>query len=153
MQSLGYNYRLTDLQAALGSSQLRKLDRFVARRRIIAARYEDAFAPFGSVQRPPMPEWAEPAWHLYVLRVSGDGQRRRTFFERLRALGLGVQVHYLPVYRHPYYEDLGYRAGLCPIAEDLSARSVSIPIFPGLSDEEVERVVALVSEVIEDVLA
>ncbi len=152
MQSLGYNYRLTDIQAALGSSQLRKLDRFVARRRTIAARYESAFAQFDSVQRPSMPDWAEPAWHLYVLRVAGHRQRRRPFFERLRALGLGVQVHYMPVYRHPYYEDLGYRAGMCPIAEDLSARSVSIPMFPGLSDEEVERVVTLVCQAIEEVL-
>jgi perosamine synthetase len=152
MQLLGFNYRLTDLQAALGSSQLRKLDRFVARRRLIAARYDDAFSGFDQVERPPIPGWAEPAWHLYVLRVSGDGRRRRQFFDWLRAAGLGVQVHYIPVYRHPYYEDLGYQAGMCPIAEDLSARSVSIPIFPGLSDADVERIVAVVSQGIQETL-
>jgi UDP-4-amino-4,6-dideoxy-N-acetyl-beta-L-altrosamine transaminase len=152
MQSLGYNYRLTDLQAALGSSQLRKLDRFIERRRAIATRYQDAFAPFDSVMRPSVPAWAEPAWHLYVLRVAGDPARRRPFFEHLRAAGLGVQLHYIPVHLHPYYEDLGYRRGMCPIAEDFSARSVSIPIFPGLTDDDVEYVVVVVSRAIEEVV-
>jgi perosamine synthetase len=151
MQSLGYNYRLTDVQAALGSSQLHKLDAFIARRRSIAARYDEAFMRFKSVRRPPMPQWAEPAWHLYVLRVA-DHRRRRPFFECLRSLGLGVQVHYIPVYRHPYYEGLGYAPGLCPIAEDLSARSVSIPMFPALTDLEVELVVTAVSQAIGEVL-
>jgi len=139
MQALGHNYRLTDIQAALGSSQLRKLDRFVARRREIAAAYDKALSGVPGIILPGRREGSESAWHLYVVRVL-DGSRRREFFEALQAHGLGVQVHYEPVYRHPYYEDLGYAGGLCPRAEGFSAAAVSIPIYPALTDAQVVRV-------------
>lgn len=152
MQDLGFNYRLTDLQCALGLSQMRRLEGFLARRRAIAARYQDAFAGCQALRRPVVREGVEPGWHLYVVRVQGDARRRRPFFEALRARGLGVQVHYLPVYLHPYYRDLGFRSGLCPKAEDFYARAVSLPIFPRMTDIEVERVIEIVMRTAEDVL-
>lgn len=146
---LGYNYRLTDLQAALGRSQLRHLDAFLARRRAIAARYDEALANLAALELPAVAPDVEPGWHLYVVLVR-DASHRRAFFERLRALGLGVQVHYIPVYRHPYYRRLGLAFETCPVAEDRYARSVSLPIFPGLTDERldsvIERVRAAVGE-------
>lgn len=137
---LGYNYRLTDLQAALGTSQLRHLTEFLARRREIAARYDAALAELAMLALPTVRPGIEPGWHLYVVMVR-DASRRRPLFDRLRQLGLGVQVHYIPVYRHPYYRALGYEAGCCPIAEDRYARSISLPIFPRLSGSELDTVI------------
>ncbi len=150
---LGFNYRLTDVQCALGLSQMRRLDGFLARRRAIAARYQEAFADCQALRLPTVREGVEPGWHLYVVRVNGDASRRRPFFEALRARGLGVQVHYLPVYLHPYYQSLGYRPGLCPKAEDFYARAVSLPIFPRMTDDEVARVIEIVLRTAEDILS
>lgn len=147
MQSLGYNYRLSDVASALGSSQLAKLGRFIARRRAIAARYDQAFGRLPGLRLPGRRTGAESAWHLYVLRVVDDPPSRRAFFERLAAAGLGVQVHYLPVYRHPYYAELGYRPGQCPAAEDFYQRALSIPIFPAMADGDVDRVIETVCRV------
>jgi UDP-4-amino-4,6-dideoxy-N-acetyl-beta-L-altrosamine transaminase len=152
MQALGYNYRLTDIQAALGSSQLRKLDRFIARRREIAAVYDRTLAQVHGIGLPGRREGTESAWHLYVLRVD-DPSRRRAFFEMLRERGLGVQLHYIPVHHHPFYEDLGYARGICPIAEDYSARALSIPIYPAMTDEQVSRVVDMVTLAAQEILA
>ncbi len=151
MQHLGFNYRLTDVQCALGRSQLRKLRRFVERRRAIDARYDEALGPVQSLAIPGRREGAESSWHLYVLRVA-RADRRRTFFERLRAAGLGVQVHYPMVYDHPFYRDLGYRAGSCPVAEDYSRRAVSIPLFPAMTDADVDRVIETVTAASREVL-
>jgi perosamine synthetase len=152
MHMLGFNYRITDIQCALGSSQLRRLPAFLARRRAIAATYDAALGDLPGLETPQVRPAANPSWHLYVVRVA-DPTCRRPFFERLLADGLGVQVHYVPVYRHPYYEDLGYPAGLCPVAEDLYARSVSLPIFPGMDDGDVARVVEAVQTAAHDLLA
>ena len=146
---LGFNYRLTDIQAALGSSQLRRLDAFIARRRAIAARYDEALGSVDGLELPAVRAGVEPAWHLYVLRVR-DASRRRPFFDRLRALGLGVQVHYVPVYWHPYYRDLGYRGGLCPVAEDFYARAVSLPVFPRMTDDDVDSSIERVLQAARD---
>ncbi|OPX92795.1 MAG: UDP-4-amino-4-deoxy-L-arabinose--oxoglutarate aminotransferase [Pelotomaculum sp. PtaB.Bin104] len=146
MQHLGYNYRLTDIQCALGLSQLKKLKQFLARRREIAARYNEAFAVCPYLITPPAASGAEPAWHLYVLRLAGDNPPRRELAERLHERGIGTQVHYLPVYRHPYYQDLGYPAGLCPNAEDYYQRAITIPLYPAMEDTDVERVIAVVLE-------
>ena len=151
MRELGFNYRMTDMQAALGVSQLRKLDRFLLRRREIAARYDAGFAGIPGLSTPGRRDDTEPAWHLYVVRVAAK-ERRRVFFESLRAEGLGVQVHYLPVYRHPFYEDLGYEAGLCPVAEDFYARIVSLPIYPAMTDAEVDRVIETVHRVARQII-
>jgi UDP-4-amino-4,6-dideoxy-N-acetyl-beta-L-altrosamine transaminase len=148
---LGFNYRLTDLQAALGRSQLRHLDDFIARRRVIAARYLEAFADVEALSLPCIRNGVEPGWHLFVVRVA-TAALRRPFFERLREHGLGVQVHYIPVHHHPYYRDLGFRRGSCPVAEDYSARAVSLPIFPRMTDEDVDRVIATVRHAVSDVL-
>ena len=152
MQSLGFNYRMTDIQCALGRSQLRKLPTFLARRRAIAERYDSDLSAIPGLDLPGRRPGAESAWHLYVVRVS-EPSRRRRFFEALRRCGLGVQVHYLPVYRHPYYQDLGYPQGLCPLAEDFYGRAISLPIFPGLSDDQVTQVIESVAAVARDVLA
>jgi perosamine synthetase len=143
--ALGFNYRMTDVQAALGSSQLRKMAAFLARRRAIAARYDAELGSIDEIELPGRRGNVEPAWHLYAIRVRGAA-RRRPFFEELRRLGLGVQVHYIPVYWHPYYRDLGYQRGLCPVAEDLYGRSVSIPMFPKLTDAELDRSIELVHQ-------
>jgi UDP-4-amino-4,6-dideoxy-N-acetyl-beta-L-altrosamine transaminase len=152
MQSLGFNYRMTDIQCALGRSQLTKLPAFLARRRAIAARYDRELRNVSGIELPKGREGAESAWHLYVVRVH-ESSRRRPFFEALRSRGIGVQVHYLPVYRHPYYEELGYPKALCPIAEDFYARAVSIPIHPRLTETDVARVVDAVATVASEVLA
>jgi perosamine synthetase len=142
---LGFNYRITDFQCALGRRQLEKLERFVARRRVIAARYSAAFSACPGLEIPSVRPGAKPSWHLYPLRVR-DGARRKPFFERLRGCGLGVQVHYIPVYWHPFYQRLGYLRGMCPVAEDWYAREVSLPMYPKLDDADVDSVIERVVE-------
>lgn len=149
-QALGYNYRLTDLQCALGTAQMGKIDRFIQRRREIAARYTEALADSGLALPPTSPE-VEPGWHLYVVRVP-EAKQRRPFFERLRELGLGVQVHYIPVYRHPYYRELGYREGLCPKAEDYYSRCISLPLYPKMTDDEVDASIETVLQAVDQVM-
>jgi len=146
MQYLGYNYRLTDIQCALGLSQLKKLESFLARRREIAARYNEAFASCPHLVTPPELPNSEPAWHLYVLRLAGDNPPRRELAEKLYRRGIGTQVHYLPVYRHPYYLDMGYPMDLCQNAEDYYRRVLTIPLYPAMEDNDVERVIGAVLE-------
>lgn len=148
---LGFNYRLTDIQAALGTSQMRRLAGFLARRREIAAQYLDAWSDLDALVLPVVHDDVQPGWHLFVVRVADPG-RRRAFFDRLRALGLGVQVHYIPVHHHPYYRDLGFKRGMCPVAEDFAARAVSVPIFPLMSDAEVGRVMETVRRAVSETL-
>lgn len=148
---LGFNYRLTDVQAALGTSQMRRLSTFVQRRREIAAHYMEAWAELDALTLPTVREHVEPGWHLFVVRVA-DAVRRRPFFERLRDFGLGVQVHYIPVHHHPYYRSLGFERGSCPVAEDFAARAVSVPIFPLMTDAEVSRVISVVRRAATEVL-
>jgi perosamine synthetase len=141
MQSLGYNYRMTDMQAALGVNQLKRLGSFVKKRQALARRYEKILAKVPGLIVPPAERANETsAWHLYPVRIA-DVINRRAIFESLRELGIGVQVHYLPVYRHPYYESLGYKKGLCPNAELFYAGEISIPLFPGLSKSDQDFVV------------
>ena len=139
VHAFGLNYRLTDLGCALGLSQLRRLPAFARRRTEIKARYDDALAAVDGVRTPPQRPGADPVWHLYPLRIL-DG-RRREVFERMRESGVGVQVNYLPVYWHPVYADLGYRRGLCPNAEAFYERELSLPMFPALTDDQVDLVV------------
>ena len=148
---LGFNYRITDIQCALGVSQLKKLAAFIERRQTIAARYLEAFRDLKGLGLPTGRDGVEPGWHLFQIRVPEAGLRR-DLYDRLQSLGLGVQVHYLPVYRHPYYQSLGYEDGQCPIAEDLYARSITLPLFPRMSDEDVESVIERVRQAVEDVL-
>lgn len=139
VHDFGLNYRLPDVLCALGSAQLRRLDAFKARRAQLAARYDDALADVPGLRLPTRRAWADPLWHLYPVRVADS--RRREAYDRMRAAGIGVQVNYLPVYRHPVFEDLGYRRGMCPVAEGFYAEQLSLPLFVGLTDSEQDRVV------------
>ena len=135
----GLNYRLPDVLCALGSQQLTRLDDFVARRAQVKAMYDERLAGIEELTLPAAPANAAPAWHLYPLRVPAE--RRRAIFESLRAQGIGVQVNYMPLYWHPVFEDLGYQRGMCPNAEDYYRREISLPMFPDLTDGQVEQVV------------
>jgi UDP-4-amino-4,6-dideoxy-N-acetyl-beta-L-altrosamine transaminase len=146
VHELGLNYRLTDVACALGLSQLARLDMFKRRRAQITARYNAALAQVPGVATPPQREDVDPVWHLYPVRIL-DG-RRREVFEAMRASGIGVQVNYLPVYWHPAYADLGYRRGMCPNAEAFYAQQLSLPMFPDLTDDQVDRVVETLSGIL-----
>lgn len=136
-QRLGYNFRLTDLQAALGSSQLRRLDAFVSRRRALVERYNRALTalPLELPQRSPS---GNPSWHLYVVQV----ENRTKVFNALRKSDIGVNVHYIPVHRQPYYEALGFRRGDFPNAERYYERAITLPLHAELSDAQQDTVVA-----------
>lgn len=143
MVELGNNYRLTDVQAALGLSQLSKADRFLARRRQIARRYDAAFATLPGVRPLETRAGVEHAHHLYVVRL----QNRARAFRALRERGVRAAVHYPPVYRHPYYQQrFGCQRGLCPLAEAAYEEILSLPMFARLTDDEVERVIAAVGD-------
>lgn len=139
IDELGMNYRITDMQCALGLSQLRKLDRFLGRRREIAARYRELFdgTPV-ELPDPVAPELVH-AYHLVVALLPETVDRRRVY-DAMRAAGVGVQVHYIPIYWHPYYLRLGFERGLCPETERAYARCLSLPVYPGLADADVEFV-------------
>lgn len=151
VQHLGFNYRLTDVQSALGLSQMRKLDAFINRRRAIAKRYLEALHDLPQLQLPKVRPGVDPGWHLFVVRVA-DPTRRRVLFERLRKLDLGVQVHYIPVHWHPIYQELGFRRGQFPKAEDFYSRAISLPIYPKMSDLEVDSVIERVRRAVLEVL-
>jgi perosamine synthetase len=141
---LGYNYRLTDFQCALGISQLARLPEFLARRREIAARYDAALASIPEVRPLKVPAWSCGAYHLYVVRV--PSAMRRPLYDALRAVGIHANVHYIPVYRHPYYQDSGYAGWSLPHAEAYYAAALSLPMYPLLTDADVMRVIDAVAE-------
>lgn len=143
-QYLGYNYRITDISCALGSSQLDKLDGFLARRREIAGRYDRAFADVPGIRIPVQASGCESGWHLYMIQVME--RDRKEVFEALRAAQIGVNVHYIPVYRHPYYQEHGYADLYLPHAEAFYAKAISLPIFPGLTEQQQEYVIDRVLE-------
>jgi perosamine synthetase len=151
MVDLGFNYRLTDIQSALGISQLAKLRPWLERRRAIARRYDEAFA--GLPLRPLPPRvGVEHAYHLYVVLLELESLTvgRKDVFAALRAEGIGVNVHYVPVHLHPYYRDrLGTSPGMLPVAEDAYERMISLPLFPAMTDEDVDDVIAAVTKVLE----
>lgn len=130
---LGYNYRISDIQCALGISQMKKLDKFILRRREIAQRYQDALKHIDGITTPEQLDNCNSSWHLYVIQVRKD---RKAIFNSLRQAGIGVNVHYIPVYKHPYYQKMGYDGIVCKSAESLYERSISIPIFPAMKDKE-----------------
>lgn len=138
---LGFNYRMTDLQAALGASQMQRLGELVCRRRALAAAYDEAFSN-EPLQRPWQVPGTRSSWHLYIIRLRGaDIGRKRAVYDDLRRRGLGVNLHYMPVYLQPYYRHLGYRPGLCPEAEAYYREAISIPLYPGMSDADQAYVV------------
>lgn len=136
---LGWNYRMTEMQAALGLSQMSQLDSFIARRRALADTYDKALTNL-PLRLPGRLEGAKSSWHLYVIRLT-DPTRHRAVFEALRAGGIGVNLHYIPVHLQPYYRNLGFESGDFLASEDYYARAISIPLHAGLTDEDQQTVV------------
>lgn len=150
--SLGYNYRLTDFQAALITSQLGKLDMFAARRKEIVKKYNDAFKNVQEIIiQKEIPE-SDTCRHLYIIRLDLDKLicTRREFFDAMSAENVQCQIHYVPVYWFPYYRHLGYEIGLCPNAEEVYKGIMSIPLYPKMSDQDVEDVIHAVKKVVEN---
>lgn len=152
MVLLGYNYRLTDLACALGIRQMQRLDENVARRRWIAAKYKTQLPGFPYVIHPVTRAEAVPSWHLYPIRLGSERLTadRGQVFRALRAENIGVNVHYIPVHLHPYYRDrFGFRGGEFPVAEEAYERLITLPMFHGMSDHDVQDVVDALTKVVE----
>lgn len=149
MHCLGYNYRLTDIQCALGISQLKKLDVFLQKRQLIVDMYNKQLETLEAVETPVTLPGVDPAWHLYIVRLKDCRHERKDVYLQMHQAGVGVQVHYTPVYWHPYYLKLGYSRGLCPEAEKYYQRTLSLPLFPLMGDSDVERVVSKLKSIIE----
>jgi dTDP-4-amino-4,6-dideoxygalactose transaminase len=139
---LGLNYRLPDVLSALGTSQISRLQQFKESRTRVFERYVEGLGEVGGITLPTQRDYVDPMWHLFPVRIH-DG-RRREIFDYLRANGVLVQVNYIPAYWHPYFEDLGYRRGMCPVAERYYSEEISLPMFAGLSASDQDRVIDLV---------
>jgi perosamine synthetase len=151
MVDLGYNYRLTDIQCALGLSQLRKLPAWVRRRQEIAWKYDAAFAEMPAVEPLRVREDVSHAYHLYVVRMDVAQLRttRAEVFAALRAENIGVNVHYIPVHLHPFYRQrFGTGPGLCPVAEAAYQEVITLPIFPRMGEKDIEDVICAVKKVV-----
>ena len=142
----GLNYRLSDVHAALGLSQLQRLEQFKVRRREIFERYQRDLAGIDGVETDTVRDGVDPIWHLYPARILGG--RRREVFEKMRERGIGVQVNYIPVYWHPVFEDLGYKRGMCPNAERFYSEELSLPMFADLTDDQQTQVIETLADVL-----
>lgn len=145
---LGYNYRITDIQCALGCSQMKKLDRFLARRKEIVARYNEVFADCDNIITPYQLSDTESGWHLYIVQVKNCD--RRQVFEGMREKGIGVNVHYIPVYMHPYYQEHGYENVHCANADEIYSHIISLPLYPGLTSEQQDYVIDTLKSLCEE---
>ena len=147
--TLGYNYRLPDVNCALGLSQMKKLDNWIARRHTIARQYTQAFANVPQIETPFVIPECEPAWHLYVIRLNFDHLRvgRAEVFKALKAENIGVNVHYIPIPWLTNFQRMGYQKGQWPVAESEYERIISIPIFPAMSEKDVSDVIEAVKKV------
>ncbi len=153
MVELGFNYRITDIQCALGLSQLKRLPKFLVRRQEIARRYDEALENVDGVTPLRVRPGVSHSYHLYVVRLDREtpSSDRTTVFAALRADGIGVNVHYIPVHLHPYYrKKLGTKAGMCPVAEAAYEQILSLPMFPRLTEEDTTRVLETLHHIIED---
>jgi dTDP-4-amino-4,6-dideoxygalactose transaminase len=146
---LGFNYRMTDMQAALGLSQLKRLDEFVARRQQLVDRYNQALSNLPLVLPYQHPD-VYSAFHLYVIRLKLNAMKinRRQVFEELRASGIGVNVHYIPVHTQPYFRTLGFNAGDFPEAEKYYKNAISLPMFPELSEKDQDYVIDTLRDIL-----
>lgn len=148
MTDLGYNYRMTDLQAALGVSQLKKLDQFITKRQEIAEKYNEALKNVEGIKIPQQLEDTKSGWHLYMIQL--ENADRKEVFDEMRAANIGVHVHYIPVYWHPYYRDLGYERGLCPVAEAWYEKALTLPLHPQITIEDFTKIVNTLTDIISD---
>jgi UDP-4-amino-4,6-dideoxy-N-acetyl-beta-L-altrosamine transaminase len=150
MQDLGYNYRMTDIQAALGISQLKKLDHFVQLRRSVVEKYLSELKDVDEIILPNDTEDEKSSWHIFVIKLKLDslsGTRKEIYGSFLKE-NIGVNVHYIPVYLHPYYQELGYSKGICPKAEQYYEQIITLPLFPAMTQEDVEDVILSVKKII-----
>jgi len=148
----GFKYNLTDIAAALGIEQLKKCDRFWAARKQIAAAYDEGFASLPEVQRPVCMPNSQHAWHLYIIQLAIERLRidRAEFITALKEHGIGTSVHFIPLHLHPYYRDMfGYKPTDFPIASQVYERIISLPIYPAMSEQSVQRVIAAVTDVVD----
>lgn len=145
---LGYNYRITDIQCALGCSQMRKLDKFLKRRRELAERYNNAFIECDNIVTPYQLPDTQSGWHLYIVQVKNHD--RKQVFETFRDKGIGVNVHYIPVYMHPYYQEHGYKDVHCANAEEIYSHIISLPLYPGLTDDQQDYVIDTLKQLCEE---
>ncbi|MFT8320856.1 MAG: UDP-4-amino-4,6-dideoxy-N-acetyl-beta-L-altrosamine transaminase [Bacillus sp. (in: firmicutes)] len=150
MQFLGYNYRMTDIQAALGTSQMNRLETFLRLRRKYVAKYNKAFENIEQIIIPKQLDDTNSSWHLYIIQLQLEKLTagRKEIFEALIKENIGVNVHYSPVYLHPFYQSLGYRKGLCPQAENLYEAMITLPLFPAMTEEDVEDCIKAVQKVL-----
>ena len=150
MHHLGFNYRITDIQSALGLSQLKKLDKFVERRREIAKLYEKAFSSNPFFKPTVEKDGCKSSYHLYPILLRDEYKDKKSeIFHKLRGEGLGVQVHYIPVYLQPYYQKLGYKKNSCPISEEFYQKEISIPMYPTMDNENVYYVIDKIFNIFE----
>lgn len=150
MQELGFNYRMPEMSAALGESQLKRLNSFIAKRRAAAKRYERLLANIPNLILPPSERADEKsAWHLYPVRLAPSiAHKRDEVFAKMRESGIGVQVHHIPVYLHLFYERLGYKKGLCPNTESFVASEISIPLFPNITQKQQKFIANTLSNIL-----
>lgn len=148
MQYLGFNYRITDFQCALGISQLKKFNGFLKRRREIAEIYREALKDNEYLDLLKEKKYVKSSYHLYLVRLKDKYKfRKKEIFYKLRKMGLGVQVHYIPVYLQPYYQRLGYKKEICPKAEDFYQREITVPVYQSMSNKDVKYVIKILYKV------
>lgn len=144
MTDLGYNYRMTDIQAALGISQMNRLDEFIEKRQELANLYTEKINQLPTLKAPNQLADTKSGWHLYSVQLDevALGKTRKEVFEDLRNANIGVHVHYIPVYWHPYYQELGYKKGICPKAEQWYERALTLPLHPQMNEADVDFVLS-----------
>lgn len=151
IENLGFNYRLTDFQSALGLSQLKKLDKFVRARKIIVKKYNEAFKDTREIIIPEEKNDTESARHIYAIQLRLELLKigRREIFEELQKKGIGVQVHYVPLHLHPFYQrEFGYKKGDFPVAENYYNRAITLPLFPKMTDKDIDRIIKTTKEIL-----
>lgn len=147
---LGYNYRLTDFQSALGIVQLDKMQSSLNRRNEIVEMYEKELNEIEELKLPKVSNEIKSSWHLYIIRVTDKSINRKEVFDKLREKNIGVNVHYIPVYWNPYYEKLGYKKGLCPNVEEIYKQIITLPLHPKMTNEDVEYIIKSLKDIIRE---
>jgi len=143
MHELGFNYRMTDFQCALGISQLKKLEKYIERRRELVSIYNKELSKIDKIILPVEKPYVKSSWHIYYIRLK-DASKRRLIFEELQKSNIGVQIHYIPVYLQPYYQkNFGYKIGDCPKAEEYYKSTITLPLFPKMTDKDIKYVIEI----------